>query len=127
METRDRLERGEFDHLKRGRIYKFSCDSGSKNFWSSTTSFTLFRVPFVSYENRIGFVQINQMVIYLETVRNGQGLFHKLVAGDQVGYIPCNRNDYRLKRITSRMLRRMEGRTSNEKEEVPCETKSDKI
>lgn len=131
METRDRLERGEFDHLKKGRLYKFTSTWGnriSRNgiYYPPTKGLNLLRVPSILQENRIGFVQTSQMVIYLDTVRSGHGLFHKIVAGDQVGYIPCNKNDYRLKRITSRMLRRMEEKTLCE-EKVCCETEGDKV
>lgn len=136
METRDKLERGEFDHLKKGRVYKFTFRFGNQVSWIDQTGhmgyfprtkgLNLLRVPSMLQENRVGFVQSNQMVIYLETVRSGHGLFHKIVAGDQVGYIPCNQNDYRLNRITSRMLRRMEEGTTRE-EKVCGETKGDKV
>lgn len=131
METRDRLERGEFDHLKKGRLYKFTSTPGrqvSQNgiYYPPTKGLNLLRVPSILQENRIGFVQTSQMVIYLDTVRSGHGLFHKIVAGDQVGYIPCNKNDYRLKRITSRMLRRMEEKTLREGKAC-CETEGDKV
>ncbi len=95
METRDKLERGDFDHLKKGRIYKFTHNHPKNQGgswagpWVSTKGLNLLRVPSMLQENRIGFVQTDQMVIYLETVRSGHGLFHKIVAGDQVGCSCC--------------------------------------
>lgn len=103
--AKNQLEGKKFDHLKKGWIYKASV---------SGTARLLFKTPCMVMENKIGIVQTGAMVVYLETVCTDVGWFHKLIVDDCVGYVYCYYNGFRLKRITSRMLRRMEAK--NEKQ-----------
>lgn len=116
--TKNQLERGEFDHLKKGRIYKVSLNQNLPRY--QVRPIYLYKGSNLMQENRIGTVQAGSTVIYLETVHAGHGLFHKLVVDDQVGYVHCSHNEFRLKRITSRMLRRMEANVKESNDE--CET-----
>lgn len=116
--VKNQLERGEFDHLKKGRIYKVSLNQNLPRY--QVRPIYLYKGSNLMQENRIGTVQAGSTVIYLETVHAGHGLFHKLVVDDQVGYVHCSHNEFRLKRITSRMLRRMEANVEESNDE--CET-----
>lgn len=113
--VKNRLELGEFDHLKKGRVYKLSL---SKN---QNIPYILYKNPELMPKDRIGTVSHGSIVIYLETIESDSGLFHKLVVGDQVGYVFCNNAGLRLKRITSRMLRRMEANVEESKDERETE------
>lgn len=99
---------GEFDHLKKGRIYKVSFKNFDERHRTQFGSDPVLKNPslFVK-ENQIGWVTHGDMVVYLETVRSGRDGFLKIVINDQIGYIYCT-NEISLKRVTSRMLRRLE-------------------
>lgn len=104
------MESGMFDHLKKGRMYKIAFPKvhfGSGMSIVRVDGLPLQKKATLLREATIGYVMPGQMVIYLETVRGEHGIHHKVVVNDQVGFISANNNDYKLKRITSRMLRRM--------------------
>lgn len=113
--VKNRLELGEFDHLKKGRVYKLSIST------YQDIHYILYKNPELMPKDRIGTVSHGSIVIYLETIESDSGLFHKLVVGDQVGYVFCNNAGFRLKRITSRMLRRMEANVEESKDERETE------
>lgn len=113
--SKNRLKLGEFDHLKKGRVYKFSISMNPGAPW------ILYKHPDRMQKDRIGTVSHGSMVIYLETVESDSGLFHKFVVDDQVGYVFCSNTGFRLKRITSRMLRRMEANVEESKDERETE------
>lgn len=113
--AKNQLERGEFDHLKKGRIYKVSFRG------NLLRAVRLYKTPLAFRENQIGVVRAGAMVIYLEIVQAAPNtvfyypnVFHKIVVDDQVGYISCTNIGLRLKRITSRMLRRMEAKNERQ-------------
>jgi hypothetical protein len=112
--VKNRLELGEFDHLKKGRVYKLSIST------DQDIPYILYKNPELMPKDRIGTVSHGSMVIYLETIESDSGLFHKFVVDDQVGYVFCNNAGLRLKRITSRMLRRLEANVKESNNE--CET-----
>lgn len=111
--SRDVPKPGDFAHLKKGRIYRFSYKSVGSGALERLALY-LYKVPVPYPENRIGVITGGPMVVYFETILTERGCFHKLLVNDQIGYVLCSPNIYRLKRITLRMLRRMETASENE-------------
>lgn len=115
--AKNQLERGEFDHLKKGRVYKVSLNKMPQQF--PRRPLYLYKAANLMEDSRIGTVPGGSMAIYLETVQAGHGLFHKVLVDDQVGYMHCSHDQFRLKRITSRMLRRLDAQDTNSQTEEP--------
>lgn len=109
--TKISMNRSCFSHLKKGRIYKFSVKPQYR-YGFRFLGIGLFKTSFAMEENRIGLVQSGQMAIYLESCKGSQ-LLHKIMVDDQIGYVVHNTDVFTLKRVTSRMLRRMENNSES--------------
>lgn len=90
----------QFAHLRKGRLYQFSCKTKD---YSGVVG--LHKSPFI--DKPIGYISHGDYVIYLDLTRDEHFDYLKVLANDQVGWIPCLVK-FRLKRITCRMLRRAE-------------------
>jgi hypothetical protein len=115
------LEAHLFDHLKKGHLYKLSFDLDPWALSTGAGAQYLQKKPFMGAEYRINTLETGKMVMYLDTVHEGHGTFHKIVYGDQVGFIR-HTSSTRFRRITKRMMEREEQRMaalaaeSNDKE-----------
>lgn len=105
---RNALKPADFSHLKKGKIYRFSYKSVGPVGRLDRLALFLYKVPLPFPEHRISVITGRPMVVYLDTILSEHCCFHKLLIDDQIGYVICNNSIYRLKRITLRMLRRME-------------------
>jgi hypothetical protein len=97
-----------FKHLKKGKVYKLRL----------AKELSMFDVPIVlrpkpiRSTDRLVCVNFPQMVVYLETVMNEGCIYHKVILGDQVGWI-LNIFGMHFKKTTARMLRRLNNENLN--------------
>lgn len=102
QKSQEDIRLNEFRHLKKGHLYKLTHHPESS--FARTSEFALHKTTELG--GVIAVLEANQMVMYLETKSGPYSIWHKIVYGDQVGWILGAR--WRFRSLSKRMLRRMD-------------------